>query len=112
LIRFRTLFGDADDNTYTAFGLDIKILKEQVEKIEPEVDQMKKTKYECMTCGKSYSQRQGLSRHIRTDHLGEKHVCKTCRETFNRRDNYLRHIKKQRCQQRRDSSTDIDENKS
>lgn len=71
---------------------------------------MKISKNECMTCGKSYSHKQGLSRHKSTAHSGKKHVCKPCRKTFNRRDNYLRHIKSQRCQQRRDSSTDIDEN--
>ncbi|VDI51060.1 Hypothetical predicted protein [Mytilus galloprovincialis] len=67
--------------------------------MEPASKKMKMSVYKCDTCGKSFSQKQGLSRHKRTAHSKEKLECRLCSISFNRRDNYLRHMKRHEFQQ-------------
>ena len=47
----------------------------------------------CNTCCKSFAQRAGLSRHMKTAHTDAKWNCTICETTFGRRDNYQRHLK-------------------
>ncbi|VDI26481.1 Hypothetical predicted protein [Mytilus galloprovincialis] len=72
---------------------------------------MAKSPIKCGVCGKSFSQKQGLSRHKRTAHSKEKLECRSCSISFNRRDNYLRHMKRHEFQQIGGGSTEANTDK-
>ena len=53
-----------------------------------------KTCHICTTCGKGFSRRENLSRHLKTVHLNEKaFTCKTCFKTFSEKANLEQHIR-------------------
>ncbi|KAK3100614.1 hypothetical protein FSP39_022640 [Pinctada imbricata] len=54
--------------------------------------QMAPAKFECVICGKSFTKRNSLNRHIRTIHHRESTKCEFCGHTFPRKDSYLRHV--------------------
>ena len=50
--------------------------------------------FECKTCGKAFGQKADHTRHVQTVHLGEKPFkCKTCGKAFGRKDEHTRHVR-------------------
>ena len=54
---------------------------------------MRPASHVCDDCGKSFTRRHCLHRHVRTKHGQERVTCEKCGLQFTRRDSYLRHIR-------------------
>ena len=63
-------------------------------------------KIACDVCGKIYSRKQSLLRHIRIIHSSNKIKCEFCGKEFSRKDNLMRH-QRMRCQKGSPSNEEV-----
>ena len=50
-------------------------------------------KFECKKCGKSFSDKSGLSRHTKSIHEGKRYNCERCDKTFSGKSSLSEHVK-------------------
>ncbi|KXJ22829.1 Zinc finger and SCAN domain-containing protein 22 [Exaiptasia diaphana] len=61
--------------------------------LSPTEPSAKRTRLECQTCGKTFSRKDNLKRHMKVHQKEQKHQCVRCGKKFSRRDYLVKHQK-------------------